>query len=283
MQRSKKRGQVLVEFALVYSTLLLAVIASLVSMLMSSQYALARISTVGICELYAESPDIRGRWGGHIPYTGSRIPLPRMSVTVGRTTMGWDGRGIRLQPISMYDTSMPLSCTSDIHLRAISIPFLGDIEVHTTFTYTTNRRYGEWAFISPPRPSSPPVLFPLLLLPRRRNSGRRRGTALIEYALTSGPWIMFGVMAVEQMAETLDVFYAASLGQAAMGAAGLGPNRVPIGISFSVSSYSGGWGCSASDGEMLDCGVSPYSLGRIPTITITTPFYGRTLVVGEGG
>lgn len=276
-----RRAQILVEAALAYYTALFMVMIILVSGGLYAQLRLGQFQTVRICESYAESPDISDVVSGEISYITGPIPAPRMTIDIGGVaSFSSDAsRSIRLSPLTQHPPPQ-FTCVSTIYLDG-NFPLLGQINISNVYRYTTFRRYGGfWGdtdlrkehLITRLPVTYYPTYFSPMFLPLTPLAGlmirRRRAQALVEYALTAFPTLVFFVSALYEIVFLIHLAELAVLGQISVTMAAFGPNPAKVNISFSFPAGS----CGAAVGEAIDCdGRSPFSVAvpNVPDIYLS--------------
>jgi len=290
-----RKGQILVENAVVFQFFMLMVVAMFAIALMTEMYGVAQLSTIAICELYAETPNISGAWGAevvnHIPLLGQNfvIPSPRMDVNVGGNQMLYDNnsRSVILVPLSQSALPSRITCQTTYRIFAARLPLLGPVDITGRAYYTTNRRYGSvMTDYSPPRPVTPPLILmvaPALLgcvaAMRPKNTRGEKGQALPEYAIIVMTLMIPVMICAWSIATSVDAARITALGGLTLASAALGPNPARVDVSFSW----GGNSCTFAVGENMDCNSgSPYSATRefpgIPTISFGGTFV--SMVIG---
>lgn len=270
-----RRGQVLIETSLTVGVLLLFVTAIFAADILVSQVKIGEAVTVNVCESYAESPDLQDSVGGWASYLGEwRVRMPRMRIVVGDKVLETDSSG-RL-PVTPLETIPPqvFSCVSTMNLGG-NIPFFGTIEITHNYQYTTFRRYGPVGENIPRSPERVenlrvgafPFLPPLAVVPPIIPPRRRKGQALVEYALVMLPMLPFLVLAVVELLHMLFVLELSARGAVTMTYAAVGPNPSLVDIAFNTPRVA----CYFAQGEPVDCGgMSPYSASvpQVPDVTM---------------
>lgn len=273
-----RRGQVLVETALSIGVMLLTIIAGFAADMLISQAKIGESVTVNVCEAYAESPDIEDVVGGWASYLGDwRVRMPRMSISItgsNKVITTDDNRRLHVTPLEGLLPQV-FSCESTMYLGG-ELPFFGFVGITHRYRYTTFRRYGPVGQIVPPsherieRRSAdvlPPVPLFSVVPPVRRGARRRKGQALVEYAMVMLPILPFIVTAVWETLYMKFVMELSARGAVTMTYAAVGPNPARLDITFHTPRGS----YSFAPGELIDCdGVSPYSASVpfVPGVTM---------------
>ena len=290
-----RKGQILVENAVVFQFFMLMVVAMFAIALMTEMYGVAQLSTIAICELYAESPNILGEWGAravnHIPLINQDFMIfsPRMDVSVGGHEMLYneDSRSVVLVPLSQSALPPRITCQTTYRIFAVRLPLLGPVDITGQAYYTTNRRYGPVMIdYSPPRPVTPslilivtPALLGCVAAMRPKNTRGEKGQALPEYAIITMTLMIPVMICAWSIATSVDAARITALGGLTLASAALGPNPARADVSFSWGDNS----CTFAAGENMDCNSgSPYSATRefpgIPTISFGGTFV--SMVIG---
>lgn len=296
----KTKAQILTEAALALPIMFLLIVGLIVFAYLIAQDSAVRVLVPALCEAYAESPDITGRVSVEIPYLwlGINIPLPETTFEItsqqGGQVVRFSTRPDRTIWLDKVYPPAMITCRAYYNLRASNAPMLGNITIPASTTYSTVRRYGGVtdSSIQPssPRQASPvffvsplvttaiiPAIGGVLTLKHKRKSlrllKRRRGNALVEYALVTFPFLATIISAFWAITYIVLVSMAA-LGGAktiTLGAMGNNPAVVPVTFSFDVNNEQRF--CSFAPGEPVDCyGKSPFAHaanhGTMPSITL---------------
>ncbi len=257
----RAKGQILAESAFSLLVLLSMVVVVIAASYMIAQWALVQALVPFVCEMYAESPHLQGAVVAKIPYLwlpDSEVGLPAMSIDVGGQVFTAHRGVIQFYPLENLPPS--LTCTANYNIGG-NFPLMPLMIARGRFSYTTTRRYGDTSHHTPyiyMGESSAEKklaginggLLPFWAIYRLRR--RRRGQALVEYALTSMAVLPFLVSALWAIVYCADAVYTATLGSQTLTLAALGDNRAKISVSVGD--------CFLTPGQPADCnGESPYS------------------------
>lgn len=281
----RQKGQILVETALTLGIIFSLSVMVIVASYMAAQRAVMLVVLAGVCESYAESPDVRGTVSASIPYLWlpTSVGLPPMSIDVAGKTFHSQGGVLTFSPL---DTHPPLqfSCVATAQLGG-DFPMLEVVDIRTSASYTTVRRYGGVTEqpAHTPAISSAPLFSPLVVLPAlllrplkfRRKAVRLRGAALIEYAIVNMAIMVFIVSVCWSLVYCVFVLDVSGRAAKTIALAARGDNPAAIDVSFS--------NCSFSAGQPVDCnGRSPFSLAAPYVPSMSFSANGLTITVYGG-